>query len=225
MNSINAHPNFFESLDSAALADEQHNRERILMAAATLFANKGYAGTSVREIVEVATVTKPTLYYYFKNKEDLYVKLMDMAMQTFSMLLDESLVRTGTMRKRLVALYMDIYRLFHENIDLLRLVNSVIYGPRGATPPYDILKVSDRLDAVFHAILDGGIREGELNEENRDDVMLLLIGILRSIQILLVLNMPHRTITPKAIAGAIDIVFDGARNVLSETRKTQGGIK
>ena len=49
--------------DARSLGEEQKNKERILIAAATLFANKGYAGTSVREIVEAAGVTKPTLYY------------------------------------------------------------------------------------------------------------------------------------------------------------------
>ena len=70
--------------------EEQQNRERILLAAASLFANKGYAGTSVREIVQTAGVTKPTLYYYFKNKEELYVRLMDLAVETFCWVLSQS---------------------------------------------------------------------------------------------------------------------------------------
>jgi AcrR family transcriptional regulator len=195
------------------------------MAAAALFANKGYAGTSVREIVEAACVTKPTLYYYFKNKEDLFVKLMDMAMETFSLLLEEVLARKGAMRERLVGLYMDFHRCAHENVDLLKLVNSLIYGPHGATPAYDIMKVSGHMEAVFNAILDAGIREGELEDEIREDVMLLLIGLLRSIQVLLVLKMPHRTVTPESIARAIDLVFDGARSSLVKSRELKRGIR
>jgi AcrR family transcriptional regulator len=195
------------------------------MAAAALFANKGYAGTSVREIVEAAWVTKPTLYYYFKNKEDLFVKLMDMAMETFSLILDEALARKGAMRERLVGLYMDFHRTAHENVDLLKLVNSLIYGPHGATPAYDIMKVSGHMEAVFNAILDAGIREGELEDEVREDVMLLLIGLLRSIQVLLVLKMPHRTVTPESIAKAIDLVFDGARSSLVKSGELKRGIR
>ena len=43
--------------------------EGILQAAVRLFARKGYEATSTREIVEAAGVTKPMIYYYFKNKE------------------------------------------------------------------------------------------------------------------------------------------------------------
>ncbi|NIW00329.1 TetR family transcriptional regulator, partial [Candidatus Saccharibacteria bacterium] len=40
-------------------------RERLLETAIGMFAQKGYAGTSVREIAEQAGVSKPVLYYYF----------------------------------------------------------------------------------------------------------------------------------------------------------------
>ena len=43
-------------------------RERLLSGATELFASKGYAATTVREIVERAGVTKPVLYYYFRSK-------------------------------------------------------------------------------------------------------------------------------------------------------------
>ncbi|MBW2208934.1 MAG: helix-turn-helix transcriptional regulator, partial [Deltaproteobacteria bacterium] len=52
--------------------EEQDARAVLLEAATALFAQKGYAGTSVREIVERAGVTKPVLYYYFENKEGLF---------------------------------------------------------------------------------------------------------------------------------------------------------
>ena len=45
--------------------------DRIARVAARLFAADGYDATSVRNIVEAAAVTKPTLYYYFSSKEAL----------------------------------------------------------------------------------------------------------------------------------------------------------
>ena len=44
--------------------DEKGARDRLLEAATALFAEKGYAGTYVREIVTHAGVTEPVLYYY-----------------------------------------------------------------------------------------------------------------------------------------------------------------
>lgn len=51
---------------------ENDRRSHILEVASRLFAHGGYGSTSVREVVEAAGVTKPTLYYYFENKEALF---------------------------------------------------------------------------------------------------------------------------------------------------------
>src|ERR1700744_55294 len=55
-------------------------RRRLLEAGLKLFANRGYAGTAVQDITEEACVTKPTLYYYFENKESLFQALVDQEM-------------------------------------------------------------------------------------------------------------------------------------------------
>jgi AcrR family transcriptional regulator len=44
-------------------------RERILIAAVTLFVRQGFAGTSVRDITERTRLTKAALYYHFASKE------------------------------------------------------------------------------------------------------------------------------------------------------------
>ena len=57
--------------------DEKGARARLLEAATALFAEKGYASTYVREIVTRAGVTKPVLYYYFKNKGGLFYSIRE----------------------------------------------------------------------------------------------------------------------------------------------------
>jgi TetR/AcrR family transcriptional regulator len=190
---------------------EQRNRERIFLTAAGLFANKGYAGTPVREIVEAAGVTKPTLYYYFKNKEDLYIQLIDLAMTTFSWVLDHSASRTGTMRERLTGLFSDLYELFREYVYLLRLVNSMIYGPKGATPDYDFTVQSCHFEDVLRVMLEQGAREGELAEEAIGDVMLLLVGILRYMEEFLVLEPDRISFTSRDVRRILGRIFDGTR--------------
>lgn len=46
-------------------------RERVLGAARRLFLERGYAGTSIRDIAEELAMTKAALYYHFPAKEDL----------------------------------------------------------------------------------------------------------------------------------------------------------
>src|SRR3954453_10851527 len=50
-------------------------RARIEAAAARLFAERGYAGTTVEDIVREAGVSKPILYRHFESKRDLHAAL------------------------------------------------------------------------------------------------------------------------------------------------------
>lgn len=48
---------------------------RILDVAAQLFMQRGYRAVSINDIIQVAGITKPTLYYYFSDKEELFVQM------------------------------------------------------------------------------------------------------------------------------------------------------
>lgn len=50
-------------------------RERILSAAQRLFHEQGYAGTTMEQIVQALGVTKPFVYYYFRNKQEIFEQL------------------------------------------------------------------------------------------------------------------------------------------------------
>src|SRR5512145_2176521 len=79
-------------------------RLRLLAGATELFKRKGYAGTTVREIVAAAGVTKPVLYYYFRNKEGIFLDLMAEAWTQFDALVDGSDKEGGSARAKLKTL-------------------------------------------------------------------------------------------------------------------------
>jgi len=54
------------------MADSNQTQRAILDSALTLFSAKGYEGVSVSELTGAASVTKPTLYYHFGNKEGTF---------------------------------------------------------------------------------------------------------------------------------------------------------
>jgi TetR/AcrR family transcriptional regulator len=49
---------------------------RILVAAESVFADKGYSGATTGEIARRASLPKPNLHYYFKTKEELYQRVL-----------------------------------------------------------------------------------------------------------------------------------------------------
>ena len=90
-------------------SNEQGVRKTLLVAGIDLFAEKGYASTSVREIVSAAGVTKPVLYYYFQSKEGLFQAILDSAAEEQEVILKEALQKPGTALERIVHLYRRIY--------------------------------------------------------------------------------------------------------------------
>jgi len=52
-------------------------RRNIIDAARALFAEKGYSGAKVEEIVVRARTTKPMIYYYFGSKERLFAAVLE----------------------------------------------------------------------------------------------------------------------------------------------------
>jgi AcrR family transcriptional regulator len=58
-----------------ATAGTDAQRERILQAAAGLFAAQGYANTTMAQIVRALDVTKPFVYYYFRDKQEIFETL------------------------------------------------------------------------------------------------------------------------------------------------------
>jgi AcrR family transcriptional regulator len=57
--------------------EREHRYQTILKAAETLFAGEGYHKSGMEQIADLAEVSVGTVYFYFKNKEDLLVQLLD----------------------------------------------------------------------------------------------------------------------------------------------------
>ena len=105
-------------------------RERIREVALELFTERGYDGTSVREIAEQLGVSKAALYYHFKSKEAILLDLMDELKRT----LDALIAWGGTQefspefQRDLLARLADIFygdesrilRLLQENQPVIR---------------------------------------------------------------------------------------------------------
>lgn len=53
------------------------NRQKILDAALDVFSRYGYRGSTVAQIAERAEMSKANLLYYYKSKNDIYVKVLE----------------------------------------------------------------------------------------------------------------------------------------------------
>jgi len=88
-----------------------NKRERILRAAIVLFANKGYAGTTISEIAKISSLSDGTVYEYFKNKEDLLFSIPEKRYGDHLKLIDESYGNNNKLMK-IKKFIIDHFRLY-----------------------------------------------------------------------------------------------------------------
>lgn len=189
-------------------APSDPTRERLLATAVDLFTRRGYAATSVREIVEGAGVTKPALYYHFGSKEGLYEAILDRIERLIEEALAEHRGRGGSARERVEALFVSLFDLFEKNQSAVRFINAVFWGPPQGAPPFDFEQFHARLRDAVGAIVADGIASGELGSHRSEDVVLALIGVL-SFSMDLTLAHPELGLGKAGLRRALDLLFTG----------------
>jgi AcrR family transcriptional regulator len=119
-------------------------RDVILKAAMQVFAEKSYAGASIREICKVAGVTKPVLYYHFQNKEHLYQELLIDIFDGFRKNLLRSSKFRGTLREKLVN---HLHSQFHDALEkpvLTRFLFRIMFSPSAESPFFNFIEEFER---------------------------------------------------------------------------------
>jgi TetR/AcrR family transcriptional regulator len=154
-------------------------RERLLTAALDLFNEKGYAATSVRELVAAAGVTKPVLYYYFGNKEGIYLELMQNSYGTFESLV-QGISLTGSARESIIQFCCGLFDVSVQRLALVRLIYAIHYGPPQGAPAFDLEAYFFRMLELIQQLVRAGIDGGELKPESVEDVSRAIIAILTS---------------------------------------------
>lgn len=153
-------------------------RDRLLFVGISLFASKGYAATSVREIADRAGVTKPVLYYYFGSKEGFFRAILEWADQQHQEILEGVIHTPGTVPERLSCLYRVIYERLMEHYDLFRLFNRLFLGFSDSAPPHDLGIFRKRMMDAIRTLYLSGVEQGELRPEDVDDVVLLIYSVM-----------------------------------------------
>jgi len=157
---------------------EVNARERLLHTATVLFAEKGYTGASVREIVEKAGVSKPVLYYYFKSKEGLFYAILEWAAGVQQNILNEIFEARGTVLERFIFLYRRIYEGIQQYKSLYIMIHGLIYGPPQGVPEYDFASYQRHMLDAVKRIYGEGVSAGEIRQVDAEEVAFLVLGLM-----------------------------------------------
>ncbi len=184
-------------------------RNHLLSSALKLFNEKGYASTTVREIVADAGVTKPVLYYYFGSKEGIYLELFEGPFREFEELLEGFLSESGKASEKLTILCENTFKLYRNNLEKAKLLNAIYYGPPQGAPFINFEAYHARLLDTIGRLVEEGIMTGEFRVLEIKDVALAIIGAFHIIMDMLLCPTPAIVIGQDALSRVLNIIFQG----------------
>lgn len=95
-------PSLWPSAD-ARVRDREKKRHAVILAAARAFRERGYHNTSIDDVARVLNVTKPTVYHYVENKEQLLFECFHAGLRQIAEAFEEVQDSNTTARQRLAA--------------------------------------------------------------------------------------------------------------------------
>jgi TetR/AcrR family transcriptional regulator len=190
---------------------------KLLEAATILFARKGFAAVSIRELADASGTNSALISYHFSGKEGLYRAVLDNLFTQVSQALSGIIALQLPPLERIRKLAGLIINTHHQNPYLLRLVNSELTNPTSCLELVVKKYLERNYQFLFTAITEG-IAAGEIRPDiNPAYAAVSLAGIINFYFLAKPLAnhwLPHGTDHDYAYGNqAIDIYLHGIKRV------------
>lgn len=156
----------------------QATRDGILKAATKVFAKYGFDGGSVEKISSAAKSVDRMLYYYFGNKEGLFIAVIEdmyRQMNEAEAQLDLNTAQPVQALKDVIAFVLNYYRRHPEFVTLLNTEN--LHQGRHIVKLDQAAQYSSPAIAVIRRILQTGVQQGLFRQDVvARDVYLLIVS-------------------------------------------------
>jgi TetR/AcrR family transcriptional regulator len=211
---------------TSTLPHTHEARERILGAAAEVFAEHGFAGAGVDEIARRAGVNKAMLYYHVGDKAALHAAVLIGYLQQLRETVEAADATSHEPTQRLRAVISAFYAVFTESPPFPQIMMRELASGGTSLPP-DALHVMGDIMRLTRRILENGRTAGAFRDVNPVLAHLLIVGsafFLTNAQRMRPrvgeLNLPADAIPePQDVAGTLaDLILDGITK-----RNTLGG--
>lgn len=150
------------------------NAERILDEGWIMFQQKGYLGVSLDALCARCGLTKPTLYYYFRNKENLFVQVLRHRLSGFH----KAIEAPGSLTERLERTALAILESFQTEYSALLRDREHIADAANRERIREAFRAE--LFDPLAGLMQAGIDAGELQPEKADVLVVLFLGMLNS---------------------------------------------
>lgn len=156
-------------------------KAEILRSAATVFAEKGYHGTTMEEVAAKLLMTKGSMYYYFKNKDDLLFHcnkmVMDISIQTIVDIIESNITATEKLEKAIKA----HIKFATSEKSMFMVMDKPNQNFLDDYLP-EILELRSTYDQCFDQILIEGINKDEFGQVDIKMIRMIILGALNWMQ-------------------------------------------
>ncbi|MDJ0748056.1 MAG: TetR/AcrR family transcriptional regulator [Woeseiaceae bacterium] len=171
-------------------------KDAILLAAAELFASRGYAATSTREIADRVGIRQPSLFYHYSRKEDILRAIVDQAAAALIEKLPGFERREGRAAVKLYELMkLDFLYLLTEPYRIGQLM--LLPELRSGELRRIVAKKRNRIIGAYRKLIKLGIEEGDFQ---CSDVTVATFTVFGMGEATWTWYRPSRTKTPARIA-------------------------
>jgi AcrR family transcriptional regulator len=148
-------------------------RAEMVQAAAQLFSERGYHGTSIQHLADALGLQKGSLYSHIGSKEELLLDVVEEGANRFLDRAEEALARGGTAAERITRLLVGHIETAAQHLNAATVfLNEWRYlSPDLRTT---VQSQRDRYEQMFRSVVDEGIASGEF----RSDVDPRFAGLL-----------------------------------------------
>lgn len=156
-------------------------KEEILRSAAAVFAEKGYHGTTMEEVATKLLMTKGSMYYYFKNKDDLLYHCHQMIMGKSIATMEEIIKSPLSAKEKLENAIKAHIKLATSEKSMFMVMDK---PNQHFTDEYlkEILESRTEYAQYFDDILLEGIKNKEFQEIEIKMIRMIILGALNWIQ-------------------------------------------
>ena len=159
------------------------HREEILLAAAKVFAAKGFFLTTMSDIAREAEFGTGTLYKYFKSKEELYFTLIDEKVEEINRLVKDELSQ-GTLAVERIKKVLELqFEFFEQNRDFFKIYISERNRFEWTVKAELGKGLHEKMVAyinILAEVMRQGIEREEFRPMNSLDLAHALVGIVNS---------------------------------------------
>jgi len=193
----------------------QQTRDYLLQAAARVFAERGYHAASIDEVAAAAGFTKGAVYSNFKNKEDLFLALIESAYNQELAKLRTTYESSDVPPEDRLGDFAGLIRgelgSLPDNWGMLYLEFS-LYAMRNPSARERLTELEEMdIAAISELIRDGRERMGVELDESPESAARIIVALFRGIG--LMRSLSPESVDAKLIADALTFIVRGLGQV------------